>query len=131
LTNKINKMIKVEIKWKDVAYFRKCGHGVEIYYNANERTNRKNLVAFVVGFRWWHGDSNRAEVRLLRRDSSKFTDLNANGDEVRDEVKRVVEKYVPERKPFTHQDMIPFDKLENKSKICDPITKYLTMWING
>jgi len=80
-----------ENKMEGSSFFQKTPPGVLIYYNPNPKNldlngelgqsrRKQNLVAFVVGFQWWHGTSDDAEVRILRSNSKLFTKLGANGD---------------------------------------------------
>jgi hypothetical protein len=117
--------MRVHINWIKVEELKvPCNHGIEIYYGCNAMENRdeRHLVAFVVDFAWWHNESDIAEVQILKSDSPKYAYLGVDGNKVINEVKRVVRKYIPERKPFPHMHM----SQENK-----PISKNLTVWVNG
>jgi hypothetical protein len=123
---------KVKINWVDVEYFKECGHGVELHYHNTEEfdlkktPDKQTLVAFVVGFKWWHGTSNVAEVRVLKSKASKFVKLGINGDQVRAEVMKAIEKYVSARKPFPDPKMDPNIKVFNT-----PVSEHLSVWVNG
>jgi hypothetical protein len=116
--------MKAKISWPPVDSLTKGAyHGVEIYYNDNNEYNEKNLVACVVGFDWWHGESDFATVQILQTNSERYFKLGVDGKQVKQEVQRAVRKYVPERKPFPHFHMGPEDGRR--------ISKRLTVWVNG
>lgn len=97
-------MLEVTIEWLDVDSIPELGqgHGVELYYAPTGELANAPVVAFVDGYAWLHGTSDRAEVRILKPDSAEFATRGIDGPSVTALARKVLLRYIPRRKLVPH-----------------------------
>jgi hypothetical protein len=112
-----DKVKKLKIIWDIVDEIpENLGHGIEIYYFAEEVSDKefKNfcppdtrlLIAFVDGFGWYHGQSDEASIKVLSPQSAEFTSRALKGVEIIMEMNTHLSSYLYERKVPTSSDRI-------------------------
>jgi len=94
----------VKINWVTVEHILEgSGHGVEICYAGSHKESDRLLLAFVVGFKWYHGVSDNVKVQILPPESQEFTKRGLEGCVIIAEVKKSLPWYLHRRRvPLGH-----------------------------
>jgi hypothetical protein len=78
----------MKIKWKIVDELS-GGHGVLFRHKYVDAS-----IAFLVGYKWLHGDPYQVTVEILEKDVLSRKCISANIDKILDETKRVVRVFI-------------------------------------
>lgn len=89
----------VKINWETIDDIKEgSGDGVEIYYEKSIEHHDKILLAFVVGFGWYHKTSDNVTVQLLSTESPKFIERDLAGAALISEIKKSLPWYLQRRR---------------------------------
>ena len=89
--------MSVNINWKTVDDIDDCGHGVEIFYLGDNQQTNKLRLAFIVGFKWMKGYSDKVVVEILLPESNEFTERGLDGSEILSMLKKRLTEYLQRR----------------------------------
>jgi len=87
-----------KINWIQQKRLDLYAHGIELYHKKIvSHADPYKAVAFIWGFESYHGESDNVDVRIIEIDSQLFSELNVNGEEIVEEVKREIVEFLSER----------------------------------
>lgn len=108
----------MKILWKEVSERLSCGHGVQFHHAQIGGMRMGPPVAFLEGYGWKRGRSEKVKVFLLAPDSRLFSETRVNGARIKKEAKEAVELFLEK---FFEKKKLP----RNESSFGD-----LTIWYN-
>ncbi|MFC2038988.1 hypothetical protein ACFLUG_04385 [Chloroflexota bacterium] len=85
----------ITIEWLPVENIPEgSGDGIEVYYT-NSDINL--LLAFIVGFQWFHGTSEKVTIQVISSESVEFTKHDLDAPELIEEIKQLITPYINKR----------------------------------
>jgi hypothetical protein len=86
------------IEWMRVDSVDDFGHGVRLHYcKKREDITRDNMIAFIDGFGWYHGDSHKVRIYILTSNSMLWGKIGIQ-DKTASRIKDVARRIVGDRK---------------------------------
>ncbi len=82
----VEKFGEFEIEWKNVLRIGPQGHGLNFLLGKNY----ENVIAFIIGWEWFHKETNQVKVLVLSPRSKEWGNLAADPKRILEDVKDCV-----------------------------------------